>query len=57
MERDFRDFNDIRKPVPGSAAEIAMRQKSEETKRAEKLMDSMKDEFPQLKRMYEMLKK
>ena len=40
-------------PVPGSATEIALRNK---TRHTEKLIDEMNDEFPQLKNIYEILK-
>ena len=40
----------------GSAESIVMRQKEARMRKSEKLMDDMKEDFPQLKNIYEMLK-
>ena len=47
-------------PVPGSASDIANRnreaEKKKELQNIEKTLDDMKEDFPQLKNIYEMLK-
>ena len=47
-------------PVPGSASDIASRnreaEKKKELQKSEELMEEMKADFPQLKNIYEILK-
>ena len=47
-------------PVPGSATDIASRnreaEKKKELQKSEELMEEMKSDFPQLKNIYEILK-
>ena len=47
-------------PVPGSASDIASRnreaEKKKELQKSEELMEEMKSDFPQLKNIYEILK-
>ena len=55
------DFHDAENPVPGSAAEIAKRQKEYETKKAlDKAADDIKkasEDFPAFGRILNMMKK
>lgn len=42
--------------VPGSAEDVAARQKKIEAKQSEGVVEEVSEEFPSLGRMYEMLK-
>lgn len=42
--------------IEGSAESIALRNKEAELRKSEKLIEEMKEEFPSLARMWEMLK-
>ena len=46
-----------KKVLEGSAESIAMRQKEARMRKSEELMDDMKEDFPQLKNIYEILKR
>lgn len=51
------NFENVKSEIKeGSAESIVMRQKEARMRKSEQLMDDMKEDFPQLKNIYEMLK-
>lgn len=46
-----------KKVLEGSAESIVMRQKEARMRKSEELMDDMSEDFPQLKNIYEILKR
>lgn len=51
------NFKNVKSEIKeGSAESIVMRHKEARMRKSEQLMDDMKEDFPQLKNIYEMLK-
>lgn len=55
-ERKEFDFNDRENPVPGSSAWIEHNNQKAKMKKAEKLIEDMSEDFPQLSRIMQHLK-
>lgn len=56
MEKDNLNSSGFDANVSGSAAYIAAQRREAERRKGEKLIYDMREEFPQLARMYEFLK-